>query len=408
MGWLSYNTLIVLAGTSLLGAVSGLVGSFAVLRRRALTGDALAHAALPGLCLAFLVVQERSLPWLLTGAFASGVVGVVLISVLRRSTRIKEDAAIGIVLSVFYGGGIVLLSIIQQQTTNGSKAGLKSYILGATAGMIRSDVFLIGAVCIVCIVLVLAMFKEFKLVSFDPGFAEVQGWPVLAIDLGLMTMVALTVVIGLPAVGAVMMAALLIIPSAAARFWTNRLSLMLLLSAIFGTLTGALGTLATTYFANLPAGPTIVLVGSFIFVCSMLFAPARGIVASWRRMEEFRSSVLQQRVLVELAHNPDQTFEKLLLRRSWSGYKLQSCLDDLVDEARVRRDGLRYCLTPDGESAAKRAERGMALWKIFLVEHPQLTANFSDLDVERIDEVLPREVIESLEAKLAAEAGGAA
>jgi len=276
---MTYTTLVVLAGTSLLGACSGLVGCFAVLRGRALTGDAVAHAALPGVCLAFLVLGERRLPEMLLGALITGLLGIATVSALRHMTRIKEDAAIGIVLGVFYGVGIVLSSFIQKQTTTGSKAGLDSYILGKTAGMIVQDVILIGLASASCLAVVLLLYKEFKVVAFDPGFASVQGWPAFRLDLLLMTLTAVTVVIGLPSVGLVLVAALLIIPAAAARFWTRRLGAMLCLATFFGGVIGAVGTLVSARYHHMPAGPTIVLVGTSLFVISLFFAPRRGFIA---------------------------------------------------------------------------------------------------------------------------------
>src|SRR5687767_12817040 len=212
---LSYNTLIVLAGASLLGASAGTVGTYALLRGRALVGDALAHAALPGMCLAFMVLGQKSLPAMLAGALLSGLVGIAIIAALRRWTRIKEDAAIGMVLSVLFGAGIVLSRLIQNRSSTGSKAGLDSYILGKTAGMLASDVYLIAAVGGLSLLVIVLFYKEFKAVVFDVEFAKSQGWPVVAIDIALMTLVALSVVIGLPAVGVVLMAALLILPGTA-------------------------------------------------------------------------------------------------------------------------------------------------------------------------------------------------
>ncbi len=171
-GLMAYNTLVVLAGTSLLGAGAGLVGCFAVLRRRALLGDALAHAGLPGICLAFWFWGERSMPVLLLGALLTGILGVVVVSLVRGYTRIKEDAAIGIVLSTFFGAGMVLSRMIQNRLTTGSKAGLDSYNLGKTAGMIATDVYLIAGVSLVCLLVVLVCYKEFKLVAFDPALRE--------------------------------------------------------------------------------------------------------------------------------------------------------------------------------------------------------------------------------------------
>lgn len=282
---MSYNTLVVLAGTSLLGACAGLVGCFAVLRRRALTGDALAHAALPGLCLAFLLLEQRNLVAMLCGALVTGLLGIAVISALRHGTRIKEDAAIGIVLSVSYGAGIVLSRVIQNRSTAGSKAGLDTYILGKTAGMIVQDVYLIGGISLACLLLIALLYKEFQVVAFDPGFASAQGWPTFRLDLLLMGMIALTVVIGLPAVGLVMVAAVLIIPAAAARFWTDRLTGMLALSTSFGVVIGTAGTLASARY-DLPAGPAIVLVGTGIFLLSLLLAPRRGLIG--RMVEERR------------------------------------------------------------------------------------------------------------------------
>ncbi len=281
---LSYNTSIVLIGVTLLGASSGLIGCFAVLRRRALTGDALAHAALPGLCLAFMIVGDRSAPAMLLGALGTGLLGISIISALRRWTRIKEDAAIGIVLSVFFGVGAVLRQIIQQLPTS-SKAGLQNYIFGAAATMIEEDVFWIAALFFLTVVVVTLLFKELQLTAFDIGFAQAQGWPVFYLDIILMALIAVAVVVGLPAVGVLMMAALLIIPAAAARFWTDRLGFMLLLSAGFGILAGIIGTGISANYP-MPAGPTIILVATVIFLLSMTAAPRRGLLSRmYRKLE---------------------------------------------------------------------------------------------------------------------------
>lgn len=296
-GAISYNTAIVLMGAGLLGANAGLVGSFAVLRRRSLMGDALAHASLPGLCLAFLALGERSLPAMQLGALVTGVLGVLIVAGLRRVGRIKEDAAIGIVLSVFFGVGVVLVRIIQNQTATGSKAGLDSYIYGKTAGMIASDVMFIAGVSLFCLVVVTLLFKEFGVESFDPAFARAQGWPTVALDILLTTLIAVTVVIGLPAVGVVLMAALLILPAAAARFWTDRLGHMVVIATALGLLTGTVGTGISARYSGLPAGPVIVLVGSALFAASMLFAPRRGAIARIVGQRRVRRRVAEQRLL---------------------------------------------------------------------------------------------------------------
>jgi manganese/zinc/iron transport system permease protein len=299
---LKYNTLIVLAGVSLLGASAGMVGAFAVLRKRALTGDALAHAALPGLCIAFLILRERNVPAMLLGALATGVAGIMIISALRRWTRVREDAAIGSVLTVFFGLGIVLSKYIQNLAGIGSRAGLDSYIFGKTAGMTRADVYLIllaGAFGLAAVVL---LYKEFLSVSFDADFARSLGWPVYGLDLLLMSLVALAVVIGLPAVGVVLISALLIMPGAAARFWTDRLSTLLVLAGIFGFSVGLVGTWLSATFDQLPAGPIIVLTGTALFVTSLLFGTRRGLLARLIDQRRFEQT-LAMRQLLRIAWN---------------------------------------------------------------------------------------------------------
>ena len=249
-----------------------MIGAFAVLRKRALTGDALAHASLPGVCVAFLVVGDRHFGSLLVGAFLAGLVGIGVISFLSRWTRLKEDASIGIVLGTFFGGGTVLLSIIQR-LQGGSPAGLDGFILGKAASMNFADVAhdLLPRVGILLLVTVL--YKEFKLTTFDAGFARCEGWPDFLLDLALLVAIAVTVVIGLPAVGVVMMAALLIMPAVTARFWTDRFGTLSILAAAIGMGMGAAGTLLSDRPFNLPTGPAIVLVCAGLFAVSALVAP---------------------------------------------------------------------------------------------------------------------------------------
>jgi manganese/zinc/iron transport system permease protein len=239
--YIPYNTLVVLLGTGTLGLASGVVGAFAVLRRRSLVGDAVAHSALPGLAIAFMLSGERHFAFMLVGALVAGLIGGFLITWLQQNTRIKADAAIGIVLSVLFGLGIVLSRIVQDDPS-GRQAGLDSFLLGKTAGMISQDLLLISIVALNAIAIVALLYKEFKVISFDPHFASAEGLPVLFLDSLLMGLLVVITVIGLPAVGVVLMAALLIIPGVSARFWTDRLHRMIWLAGLFGLLTGAAGT----------------------------------------------------------------------------------------------------------------------------------------------------------------------
>lgn len=403
---IAYNTAVVLAGSSLLGAAAGLIGSFAVLRRRALLGDALAHAAYPGICLAFLVLDRRHLPAMLAGALICGLIGVAVIVALRRATRTKEDAALGIVLSVFFGAGLALSRMIQNRSASGSRAGLDSYIFGSAATMRINDLWWIAGVAAICLLIVVLLYKEFKLVAFDMGFARVQGWPAAKLDLLLTGLIAVAVVVGLPAVGAVLIAAMLILPATSARFWADRLSKMLVFSAVLGAVTAGTGTLLSAQFDGLPTGPTIVLVGAAAFLVSALFAPRRGAVARWLNHLRFRR-------LLE-----DQS----LLRKLYEASEAQPPLDVQTTElaristlpmnvvARAMRSGWlarevdgRLRLTEPGLLRAARVVRSYRLWQMFLSEHADQHGVFVELDVESADERLSSSLIEELESRLRAD-----
>lgn len=270
-----YNELIVLTGASLLGLTAGVVGCFAVLRRRALLGDALGHATLPGLCLGYLLAGQRSMPALLACALLTGLASILVFAAIQKYSRVREDAGIGIVLSVFYGIGIVGLSLLSKRPSSG-QAGLESFLFGKTSGMLLEDVLWIAGLAVVSLGVTAALVKELRLVAFDAEFARVQGWPTGAIDLLLMLLIALAVVLGLPAVGALLVAALLVIPAAAARFWTHRLGVMLILAGAIGMASGAVGTLAP--LPNVPTGPLIIMTATGFFAVSLLFGSARGML----------------------------------------------------------------------------------------------------------------------------------
>jgi manganese/zinc/iron transport system permease protein len=367
----NYNTLVVLIGVSLLGASSGMIGAFAVLRKRALTGDALSHAALPGLCLAFLALGEKNLLAMLLGALASGIIGIAIISALGRWTRVKDDAAIGTVLSVFFGLGIVLVTYIQHLPDVGSKAGLTSYIFGKTAGMVRGDVYIILAAALACLAIVIFLYKEFQLVSFDGGFAQSLGWPVFGVDLLLMSLVAAAVVIGLPNVGVVLISALLIMPGASARFWTDRLGSLLVLAGIFGLGTGAIGTILSATFEQLPAGPIIVLTGTALFLISLLFGTRRGALARWIAHRRFQ----------------DAWHERRRLRETY----------DAIEAGRQPISSL----APGEFGQAVAAARGQRLWEVFLNEYPDLSGS-ADLSMDSPAGLIPDPMLVELQVKLEA------
>ncbi|MFC3882496.1 metal ABC transporter permease [Bacillus songklensis] len=282
MNWLQVfqdpNTQWILFGSMLLGLSSGVIGSFAYLRKQSLMGDALAHAALPGVCLAFMMTGSKSIFYFLIGALMAGILATFLISYITRHTRIKQDSALGIILTVFFGVGIVLLTQIQHGDA-GNQSGLDKFLFGQAASMIQTDVYTMAIISAVLVGVCVLFFKEFKLLSFDPGFAKGIGLPVVLLDQFIMLLVVAAVVVGIQAVGVVLMAALLITPAVAARYWTEKLHVMVIVSGAFGVLSGMVGTLVSTMVDNLPTGPLTVLAATCLFIFSVFFAPKRGLLA---------------------------------------------------------------------------------------------------------------------------------
>jgi manganese/zinc/iron transport system permease protein len=284
-----YTLRTVAAGAGALGLVSGALGSFAVLRKQSLLGDAISHAALPGIALAFLLTGSKAPLVLVAGAGLAGWLGTLLIISIVRTTRIKEDSALGLVLSVFFGLGLVLLTFIQKMP-DASQAGLDKFLFGQAATLLARDVVVIVALGAIGFAVMMLFWKEFKLISFDADYAASLGLSVRRIDVLLTSMIVLAIVTGLQTVGVVLMSAMIVAPAAAARQWTNRLGLMVALAALFGAAAGVSGAVVSSTAARLPTGPMIVVSLSVIVAFSFAFARERGIV--WRTLRERRSRAM--------------------------------------------------------------------------------------------------------------------
>ena len=416
-----YNSRVVVLGTSLLGAAAGLVGSFTLLRKRALLGDALSHATLPGIGIAFLVSvalggDGKSLPMLLLGATVSGLLGVGAILLIRQSPKLKEDAALGIVLSVFFGAGLAILGVIQQMES-GHAAGLEAFIYGKTASMTAADARLIGWAGLLCLVASVVLFKELSLLCFDEQYARARGLPVLLLDAVLMALVVTVSIVGLQAVGLVLVIALLVIPAAAARFWTERIRPMTVVAAGIGAVGGFVGAAVSAVVPNLPSGATIVLVSSTLFAASMCFGTERGLLVRWRRRQGVHQSIDRQHLLRDLYETLEDrgladraesgagaeaiaTFATIRERRFWSESRLRRLVSRLGRQGVVLVNGESIRLTATGFDEAKRLVHQHRLWELYLITHADVAPSRVDQDADDIEHVLEPEVVAELERLL--------
>lgn len=412
-----HNTRVVVLGTSLLGAAAGAVGAFTLLRKRALMGDALAHATLPGVALAFMAAlwlgwQTRSAAVLLTGAAVTGAMGLATMHLLERLTKLKQDAAMGIVLSVYYGAGVALLAIAQR-LPGGNAAGLEGFIYGKTASMVMQDAVLIAAAAAGVTVVVALLLKELTLLSFDPAYAAARGYPVAALDAVMLLLVMGVTVIGLQAVGLILVIALLIIPAAAARFWTHHLGTMVVLSAGIGMAASVAGSVASAVVEKLPSGATIVLVAAAFFFVSMAVGPARGLLPRWlerRRLgrRESRRHVL--RALYEASEgrpSGNVPASELARWRAWRAGELHAALRAAEAEGLVRRGtgGGGWGLTREGQLEAARVVREHRLWELFLLRYADIAPGHVNRDADAIEHAISPAMLAELEGLLAAEGG---
>jgi len=365
-----YTVQNVVLGAVLLGSVSGLLGCFAVLRQQSLLGDALAHAALPGVCVGFLIAGERHLGWIMTGALATGVLAALFVMLVVRRSRLKTDAALGIALGVTFAIGVVLLTYIQG-TAGAAQGGLDSFLFGQAAATRRSDLWFMAAVTAAAIVLVLACWKQFKLVAFDPLFARSLGLPVVALEAALTAMIALAVVVGLQMVGVVLMTAMVIAPAAAARQWVGRLETMAPLAMAIGVVAGVVGSLISALGYNLATGPLIVLVASALVLVSLLGAPGRGLVREQLDRWRARRALGQRQLLATLyklarEHGDPYYPVELGMLDSFFGHGTRRALRRMERAGLVaavghmREEGLHWALTDTGYSRGRALVDGAA------------------------------------------------
>lgn len=305
-----YTFQIVSIGSALLGFSSGIVGSFAVLRKQSLLGDAVSHAALPGIAIAFLLMQVKNTEILLLGALLTGLLATFSVNYITKNSRIKYDSVLALVLTVFFGAGLVLLTYIQK-IPNSNQAGLDNFIFGQASALLKKDIQIILIVGIVMMLVVALFWKELKLLSFDSEFSQSIGFSNKKINLILSSLIVTSIIVGLQTVGVILMSAMLVAPGVAARQWTDKLSIMVILAGIFGAFSGLVGTIISSLYSNIPTGPSIVIIVSTIVLISITFAPNRGLV--WKQIREIknRKDINEDKILIslyELAINHQEKF----------------------------------------------------------------------------------------------------
>lgn len=401
------NIKYVVFGATLLSISSAVVGCFTFIKKKSLVGDVISHAVLPGICISFLASGSKDPFLLIIGAFVSGWISILVMDGIIRTTKLKEDAATGLALSVFFGVGILLMTYIQH-SGNAAQSGLDTFLFGKAAALVGKDLVAFSVIAVVVLVVVYLFYKEFKLISFDPQFAQVIGLPIKRLEMLLTSITVLAVVTGIQAVGVVLMAAMLITPAAAARFWTNRLSRMILLASLFGAFSGICGAYISYSAPSMPTGPWMVMVLSIIALLSFFFAPQKGIVnRQWRRFS-IQRQLLEENLLkafYRFGENKGDHFSQVAvddiqLIRNFSAAQLSKGLRKLRVNGYVRQSDGSWFLTQEGFEKGKRITRLHRLWELYLTKYLRIAPDHVHEDADTIEHVITPELEARLEKLL--------
>lgn len=407
------NVLYVVLGVVFINASSALIGTFAYLRKRSLIGDAVAHALLPGLCLGFLISGEKSIPFLFLGAFLTGWMSTYLVDFIVNKTKVKQDAAIGIVLSSFFGFGVVLLTYIQNQAS-GRQGGLDHFLFGQAAAINKQEVVLFGSVFLLIVLSIWVFYKWFISVSFNRDFAASVGLPVRRIEFMITTLTVLAIATGIQALGVILTTALVITPAAAARFWTHNLRVMLLIASVISVSCGIAGAFVSYTSSGTPTGPWIVLFLSLITLASFTFSNKKGLLASYLKARRNKAKILHENILKaiyqhhekrEQEGNLDEALmsSEILKIRLFDTSELLRGLKRLKRRGYIQESDRHFSLTEAGKKESRRIVRLHRLWEQYLLKRTTIAADHVHAGAEAIEHILSPEIERELELELGIE-----
>lgn len=397
----------VVMGITLLALCSAIVGCYTFLQKRALVGDVISHSLFPGVCLGFLLAGTKDPFIILLCSFATGWLSIVLVDWIVSKSKLSEDTALALVLSVFFAIGTVMISMIQRMDSLVNKSGLNHFLFGSAISISRTDVYTFGTVAIVLIILVIVFHKAFYLIIFDPNYAKSIGFPVRSLQLLLTSMTVFAVVIGIQAVGVVLMSAMLITPAAAARFWTQKLLYMFILAGIFGVFSGISGAYIS-YDTLSPTGPWVVMIMSCIAVFSFLMAPQQGILHRLYNQWQFKKKIRNENILKAIYQLNEPSgkmysllsYEDIQQKREFDHKEFKKGLASLQKEGYLLKTGDQFKFTSDGLNKGRQITKLHRLWEVYLTSHLNIAADHVHEDADSIEHIITPEVEQRLEKLL--------
>ena len=406
--YLDINILWVFIGVMCMSAGAAVVGTFLFLQKRSLIGDTISHAILPGICLAFLLTQTKETWVLLIGAFLSGYMGLLSTNYITRKSLLKSDAGLGIVLSVFYGFGVLLLTMIQQ-SGNAAQSGLDKFLFGKAAALLPQDIWLLGGSSLLLIIVILLLFQPLSLMVFDGAYAQAKGLPVGLLEGILSFLTVLSIAIGIQAIGVVLMSSLLIAPVVAARYWTDKLSVLVGIAVLIAAFSSLGGVWISSQFFQMPTGPWVVVWLSTMSFLSILFGVKKGVIHRWLKQRTYRRKNLEENLLkalyqlgesIEGEKYPAFSPQEIQQRRYLAMEKIDTGLKRLIKKDWVLAKGKGFSLSPEGYEKGERMVRIHRLWELYLTTHLDLPSDHVHDNAEAIEHIITPELEAALEKDL--------
>jgi manganese/zinc/iron transport system permease protein len=405
------NVVYVVLGMICINASSALVGTFAFLRKRSLIGDAVAHSLLPGICFGFLVTGEKNPVLLLSGAFITGWISIFLVDYIVNHSRIKQDTAIGIVLSTFFALGVVLLTYIQK-TGNGNHAGLDHFLFGQAAAITRDEVYLFAIILLVILIVIILFYRQLVLLSFNPEYAAAIGLPVRTFEFILTSLTVLAIAAGIQALGVILISALIITPAAAARLWTHNLKRLMVLAVIISVFCGVTGAYISFVRTAMPTGPWVVVILSVITLGSIAFAPGRGFVSRYFIRRKNHRKITDENILKTIfkLHSFHDSKAPLYFRtvdlteiRSFDTKELDRGLERLAQRNFIEQLDNHFLITASGKKESERIVRLHRLWEQYLLKRTRIDTDHVHSGAEAIEHIITPEIEAELERELGIE-----
>ena len=399
------NIMYVLLGSVLLSISSSIVGCFTFVRRKSLTGDVISHAVLPGICVSFIISGTKDPTLLIVGAFISSWIAILFMNHISSSSKLKEDTATGLSLSVFFGVGILLLTYIQN-SNNENQSGLNTFLFGRAATLVGHDLLVFSIIALIILITVYLFFKEFVIISFDPSFAKTIGIPIGKLEIILTSITVLAVITGIQAIGLILMAAMLITPVATAHCWTNKMSTLIFLSSIFGMLSGITGAYISYIKPAMPTGPWMVTTLSIIAFFSFFFSPKKGIFIKKIKRISVKRQLLEENILkhihriLEEKNHFFQPVSIMLLKRNFQTQSLSKALKRLTNKGYIINKKENIQFTKKGFEKGKHIVRIHRLWEVYLTKHLNIASDHVHEDADTIEHVITPELENELEKLL--------